>query len=67
MIFSVVPLRIRWRGNRYQESVDLNPADFLAELSRHGALLALCEAVLSPESRQHSYKMRKESEHSTSH
>jgi DegV family protein with EDD domain len=35
---SVVPLRIRWRGNLYQEGVDLDPADFLAELSQHDAL-----------------------------
>jgi DegV family protein with EDD domain len=35
---SVVPLRIRWRGNLYREGVDLDPADFLAELSQHNAL-----------------------------
>jgi len=35
---SVVPLRIRWRGNLYQEGVDLDPGDFLAELSQHDTL-----------------------------
>lgn len=35
---TVVPLGIRWRGRTYQEGVDLDPADFLAQLSEHHAL-----------------------------
>lgn len=35
---NVVPLRVRWRGNLYHEGVDLDPADFLAQLSQHSAM-----------------------------
>ncbi|PJF36720.1 MAG: hypothetical protein CUN49_04015 [Candidatus Thermofonsia Clade 1 bacterium] len=35
---SVVPLRIRWRGNLYREGIDLDPAAFLSQLSQHDDL-----------------------------
>lgn len=35
---TVLPLSIHWRGRTYQEGVDLDPVDFLAQLNRHDAL-----------------------------
>ncbi|MCS6870056.1 MAG: DegV family protein [Anaerolineae bacterium] len=32
---TVVPLSIRWRGRTYQEGIDLDPADFLAQLGNY--------------------------------